>query len=291
MSRYRALEHGSVCGRERDDGRFGAAAALVTARAARVLVGSGRLAHHDACWLPPAAPSTRHWRCSPRWRCCLDLRTRCSISAPSSRSWRRCRPSCRRTPTALIAREHSVLVSHRNGSLSLGVAISALFTVWSATTGTSSLMTALNLAYDAAERRSTPRVLATAAGMTLLAVIGAVLALALLVALPAAARVASASRRHARADPRRLAAADSWSSWPWCWPRSTGSGRSTNWRAALDPAGTLAATACCGGAALLFTLRRADRAASMRPTARWRPSPASCCGSGSRPSRRWPARS
>jgi membrane protein len=89
----------------------------------------------------------------------------------------------------MIARELSVLVSHRNGSLSLGVAISALFTVWSATTGTSSLMTALNFAYDAAERRSTPRVLATAAGMTLLAVIGAVLGLALMVALPEAARL------------------------------------------------------------------------------------------------------
>lgn len=84
----------------------------------------------------------------------------------------------------LIERELSMLVSHRNGSLSLGVAISAGFTVWSATTGTNSLMAALNFAYDAVERRSTPRVLATAAGMTLLAVIGAVLGLALMVALP-----------------------------------------------------------------------------------------------------------
>ncbi|MDE2335075.1 MAG: YihY/virulence factor BrkB family protein [Rhodospirillales bacterium] len=88
----------------------------------------------------------------------------------------------------MIAQELGVLVSHRSSSLSLGVAISALFTVWSATTGTGSLMTALNFAYDAEERRSTLRVQITAAAMTLLAVIGAVLGLALMVALPAAAR-------------------------------------------------------------------------------------------------------
>ncbi len=89
---------------------------------------------------------------------------------------------------AMIAQELGVLVSHRSASLSLGVAISALFTVWSATTGTSSLMTALNFAYDASERRSALRVLAIAGAMTLLAVIGAVLGLALMVALPAAAQ-------------------------------------------------------------------------------------------------------
>ncbi len=88
----------------------------------------------------------------------------------------------------MIAQELAVLVSHRSSSLSLGVALSAGFTVWSATTGTSSLMAALNFAYDAPERRSTLRVLATAAGMTLLAVIGAVVGLAAMVALPAVAQ-------------------------------------------------------------------------------------------------------
>jgi membrane protein len=89
----------------------------------------------------------------------------------------------------LIERELCLLVSHRISSLSLGVAISAGFTVWSATTGTSSLMTALNFAYDTAERRSTAWVLATAAGLTLLAVVGAVLGLALMVALPEVLRL------------------------------------------------------------------------------------------------------
>lgn len=89
---------------------------------------------------------------------------------------------------ALIGRELAVLVSHRTGSLSLGVAISALFTIWSATTGTSSLIAALNFAYDAPERRSMLLLLAIAAGMTLLAMIGAVLGLAAIVALPVMAR-------------------------------------------------------------------------------------------------------
>ena len=88
----------------------------------------------------------------------------------------------------MIAQELAVLVSHRDSSLSLGVAISAAFTVWSATTGTNSLMAALNFAYDARERRSTLRVLATAAGLTLLGVIGAVVGLAAMVALPAVAQ-------------------------------------------------------------------------------------------------------
>ncbi len=88
----------------------------------------------------------------------------------------------------LIARELASLVSHRNDSLSLGVAISALFTVWSATTGTGSLIAALNFAYDSRERRPAWLLLAIAAGMTLLAVIGAVLGLAAMVALPVMAR-------------------------------------------------------------------------------------------------------
>lgn len=87
----------------------------------------------------------------------------------------------------LIGRELAMLVSHRNTSLTLGVAISAGFTVWSATTGTSSLMSGLNIAYGEPEQRSVFRGLAIAAGMTLLATVGAVLGLATMVALPAVA--------------------------------------------------------------------------------------------------------
>lgn len=87
----------------------------------------------------------------------------------------------------LIGRELATLVSHRDTSLTVGVAISAGFTVWSATTGTNSLMAALNIAYGEPEQRSVFHVLAIAAGITLLATLGAVLGLATMVALPAVA--------------------------------------------------------------------------------------------------------
>jgi membrane protein len=67
------------------------------------------------------------------------------------------------------------------------VGVGALVTFWSATAGTTSMLAALNLAYDETERRSFLRFQLTGFAMTLAAILGAALALAFLVALPAVA--------------------------------------------------------------------------------------------------------
>lgn len=87
---------------------------------------------------------------------------------------------------ALIQDRVHVLVAHGRGSLSASLLISTLVALWSATSGTKSVLAALNVAYDETESRSLIRFQLTALGMTACAVVAAVLAMALLVALPAA---------------------------------------------------------------------------------------------------------
>lgn len=91
-------------------------------------------------------------------------------------------------PTAynLINDRIQTLVSHNPGSLSLSLLIGTLVALWSATSGTKSVLAALNIAYYEVEKRSVLRYQLTAFGMTVAALIGATLAIALLVALPAA---------------------------------------------------------------------------------------------------------
>jgi membrane protein len=87
----------------------------------------------------------------------------------------------------LIARQVHALVSQPHGALGLNVAVSAAIALWTAATGTKSMLAALNLAYRETERRGFLRFQLTGLAMTLAAILAAVLALALLVALPVVA--------------------------------------------------------------------------------------------------------
>lgn len=96
---------------------------------------------------------------------------------------------------SLIARRVHALVLYRRRMLGLGLGIGALVTFWSAGLGTTSMLTALNMAYDETERRRFPRFQLTGIALTLAGMVGAVLALAFLVALPAVASYLGVPRR------------------------------------------------------------------------------------------------
>jgi membrane protein len=85
----------------------------------------------------------------------------------------------------LISERVHTLVSQPRGTLTISLIISTLVTLWSASAGTKSMIAALNIAYEEKEGRSFVRYQATALSMTLCAILGAALAVALLVALPA----------------------------------------------------------------------------------------------------------
>jgi membrane protein len=77
-------------------------------------------------------------------------------------------------------------VSHGSGTLGLSLLISTCLALWSASTGTKSMLSALNMVYGESEQRGFLRFQATGLAMTLCAVLGAILGVAILVALPAA---------------------------------------------------------------------------------------------------------
>lgn len=77
------------------------------------------------------------------------------------------------------------LVSQPNNTLSIGLAVSLALAFWSAATGTKSVISALNVAYEATERRSLLRFQLVGLVMTLCAVVAATVAIAVLVLLPA----------------------------------------------------------------------------------------------------------
>jgi membrane protein len=86
----------------------------------------------------------------------------------------------------LIAERVHHLVVQPHASLGVGLGISTLVTFWSAATGTKSVLAALNIAYGEQEQRGILRFQAIGFGMTLSAMLGAVLAIAILVFMPAA---------------------------------------------------------------------------------------------------------
>ncbi len=88
----------------------------------------------------------------------------------------------------LISQRVHMLVTQNAGKLGLGLLISTLVTLWSATTGIKGLLSALNIAYEERETRGLLTYQLTAFGMTLGAMLGAVVGLALLVGLPAVMR-------------------------------------------------------------------------------------------------------
>ncbi len=91
-------------------------------------------------------------------------------------------------PTAyqLIADRVQLLVSKPPGTLTFSLAVSIGVALWSSSTGTKSILGALNLAYEERETRNFVTFQLTALGMTLGAILAAVMGLAALVLLPAA---------------------------------------------------------------------------------------------------------
>ena len=85
----------------------------------------------------------------------------------------------------LISERVHTLVSQPRGTLTISLIIGTLVTLWSASAGTKSILAALNMAYEETESRSFVRFQLTALSMTLCAILGAALAVALLVFLPA----------------------------------------------------------------------------------------------------------
>jgi membrane protein len=93
-------------------------------------------------------------------------------------------------PTAfgLIKERVHELISRPHAALTASLTASIVITVWSAATGTKSMLSALNLAYEERERRSFLHFQLTAFTMTFVALLGAVLGLAMLVGLPTVLR-------------------------------------------------------------------------------------------------------
>jgi len=86
---------------------------------------------------------------------------------------------------ALISDRARELGSQPRGSLSTSLAVSLVLTFWSASTGTKSVLSALNVVHDVTEQRGVLRFQLTGLAMTLAAVLVAALAIALLVFIPA----------------------------------------------------------------------------------------------------------
>ena len=86
---------------------------------------------------------------------------------------------------ALIEQRVQALVSQPSGTLSIGLVVSLLLTFWSSATGTKSVLSALNVAYNVAEGRGILMFQLVAFAMTLCGILAAMLAIAVLVFLPA----------------------------------------------------------------------------------------------------------
>jgi membrane protein len=78
------------------------------------------------------------------------------------------------------------LTAQDSGSLSLHLLVSFLLTFWSSSTGSKSVLSAVNVAYDVTEQRPFLRFQAIGLAMTLVAVLCAILAIGVLLLLPPA---------------------------------------------------------------------------------------------------------
>jgi membrane protein len=85
---------------------------------------------------------------------------------------------------AMISQQVKTLVSHPATTLRASLAVSTALAFWSASTGTKSMLSALNLAYEEQESRGFLQFQAIGLLLTLCAIIGAVLGLAMLLFLP-----------------------------------------------------------------------------------------------------------
>lgn len=84
----------------------------------------------------------------------------------------------------LIQTQLRDIVANSSGALGIGALVGILFSLWSATKGTKSVMTALNIAYEEEEKRGFFRLNGAALFITFVSIVGALIALTLVVALP-----------------------------------------------------------------------------------------------------------
>lgn len=84
----------------------------------------------------------------------------------------------------LISGQVTTLVERPRAVLGLRLALGLAIALWSASAGTKAMLSSLNTAYGTREARGTLRFQATGLALTLAGILGAILALALLVALP-----------------------------------------------------------------------------------------------------------
>jgi membrane protein len=106
----------------------------------------------------------------------------------------------------LITERVHQLVTQPRARLSFGLGISTLITIWSAATGTKSVIAALNLAYGITERRGIIRFQLVGFGLTLSAILGTILGIGVLVLLPAWLRVLGVTEYSTRVALWHLAA-------------------------------------------------------------------------------------
>lgn len=85
----------------------------------------------------------------------------------------------------LISDQIHLLIRRPHVSLTLGLILSLAFALWTTSSSTKSVLAALNIAHNVDETRGFLHYQFVSLGMTLLAVLGAALTLALMVALPA----------------------------------------------------------------------------------------------------------
>lgn len=86
---------------------------------------------------------------------------------------------------AILRQQLSAVASQSNQALSIGLIASILLALWSTTKGVKALMTALNIVYKEHEKRSFIKLNAVALLLTLGAIVFLILAISLVVALPA----------------------------------------------------------------------------------------------------------
>jgi membrane protein len=88
----------------------------------------------------------------------------------------------------LLLRQLSDLTQTGSGALGIGAAVGLLLALWSASAGVRTLMEALNVAYGEVESRGVIRFYGTALLLTLAAIVGAIVAIGAVIALPVVVR-------------------------------------------------------------------------------------------------------
>jgi membrane protein len=84
----------------------------------------------------------------------------------------------------LVTEQLTTLAAGSGGALGVGLVVSLLAALWSASSGTGNLMTAINIAYDEEESRGFLKLRGTALALTLGAIVFVLVALALVAVMP-----------------------------------------------------------------------------------------------------------